>query len=807
MSGLSLFQPDQQVYMPVAPVRFIGIDLGTTNSTIAEIIWEPGGALPVAARCLEVEQETLLQGKIYNIAVPSMVALFKNKVYIGEGAKELRYLANDYGLRFKRNIFYNCKNEIGTSRKYNGAPPGFRSPSEIGSLVLGFLHQAALRENSMTPSRTVVTVPASFQLAQRQDTLSAAANAGLSLAGGDLLDEPVAAFLDYIISNDAGDILVHGKRSNLVVFDFGGGTCDVAVFELHLADRKSPLDIAPLAVSRYHRLGGSDIDLAVLYEVLLPQLMEQNGLSEFDLVYNDKKEYIEPALLGAAEALKISLCREVRRLKEFGKYDGRDKSTVKVINATTYECKQKNRVFRLFNPEMSAAQFEDLLKPFLDRDCLYARETEYRLILSVFAPLQDALDRSGLRPENIDYCLMVGGSSLIPQVTEAVDKFFINSKLLTYADDDQLITSVARGAAFHAFASAALGNSLVRPVLNESIAIRTSAGLLDLVPKDSSIPYPEGDTWGRSNFVVPRTSLVDDVPLRIEILAGEDERKLLEAIWQIPAPVNQGEPLLLEYRYDANQVLELKMHLIRDDEKVDHFSCMIENPLTNVVNPNRTQLLIDELEDELTGGKVERSQHPGKLAKIAQLLADLGQYEKAIDRLRIALLIAGEADADILNKMATYYGEMGDYDSEEKMYRKAAVDANWPGAWFNLSLVQKRRGRLSDALESVAKAIAKEKVAPYRVLRAMLLEKLGDSSETEEELNEALALFNPIPTLSDWELGWYATALRMAGDTEKLKEVEAEIQRRARSRVGDSDIAKDGELPVYKSTSIDIRRP
>ena len=103
-----------------------------------------------------------------------------------------------------------------------------------------FLYQAALKENPMPSTRTVITVPASFQLSQRQDTVEAAAKAGLSLQGGDLLDEPVAAFLDYIITHGTEQILVYGQKTNFVVFDFGGGTCDVAVFELHLADRSAP---------------------------------------------------------------------------------------------------------------------------------------------------------------------------------------------------------------------------------------------------------------------------------------------------------------------------------------------------------------------------------------------------------------------------------------------------------------------------------------------------------------------------------------------------------------------------------------
>jgi tetratricopeptide (TPR) repeat protein len=288
----------------------------------------------------------------------------------------------------------------------------------------------------------------------------------------------------------------------------------------------------------------------------------------------------------------------------------------------------------------------------------------------------------------------------------------------------------------------------------------------------------------------------------VEILAGAEERKLLDKTWEIKPPVSYGEPLLLEYRYNENQVLELNMYLIRDGKKVEQFNVIEENPLTNVVNPEGKQLLIDEMESELTSGKIERTTQPEKLLEIAELQADLGQYEKALDRLKNALKIKGKPDANILNKMAVYYGEMGDHESEEKMYRNAAIDAKWPGAWFNLALAQKRRGKHAEALASVDNAIAKEPAAPYIVLRAMILEKLGEKEQSKKELEDALALFDPVGSLSDWELGWLSTAARMAGDSEKQKEADQEIKGRARRAVSNQSADEERLYPLQKRTSI-----
>ena len=89
------------------------------------------------------------------------------------------------------------------------------------------------------PGRTVVTVPASFQINQREDTIAAAKLAGLSLANYDLLDEPVAALTDYLFTYAGAE--VWDKPQNTVVFDFGGGTCDVFVARLSPADNASPI--------------------------------------------------------------------------------------------------------------------------------------------------------------------------------------------------------------------------------------------------------------------------------------------------------------------------------------------------------------------------------------------------------------------------------------------------------------------------------------------------------------------------------------------------------------------------------------
>lgn len=229
-SDLSLILPLTKVpRTPVRPTRVIGIDLGTTNSTVTELTYVPGEDTP-KARCVEVEQPTR-QGIYIHYLVPSMVAIHQGTVYIGEGAKRLRALAGDpkSELRRHRTIFWDCKNDMGLKRTYAQAPQGYRSAPDIASQVLRYLRDAAALPDGPPVERVVVTVPASFNAAQRQDTLKAALAAGFAVEEGDFLDEPVAAFLNYLANPEVRGILTPGKEQNLLVFDFGGGTCDVAV--------------------------------------------------------------------------------------------------------------------------------------------------------------------------------------------------------------------------------------------------------------------------------------------------------------------------------------------------------------------------------------------------------------------------------------------------------------------------------------------------------------------------------------------------------------------------------------------------
>jgi len=143
-------------------IRALGIDLGTTNSTVAEVVWEPGKA-PVC-NILELTQPTQA-GEYTSPLVPSvLVELPDNKIWIGEGAKRLRAFLQKANLVDEKNLFYETKNDMGLRKTYFRAPERFNHATKIAGHILSFLKNGAQKATNKNHNHIAVTVPASFQL-------------------------------------------------------------------------------------------------------------------------------------------------------------------------------------------------------------------------------------------------------------------------------------------------------------------------------------------------------------------------------------------------------------------------------------------------------------------------------------------------------------------------------------------------------------------------------------------------------------------------------------------------------------------
>lgn len=773
------------------PQRIIahGIDLGTTHSTLCRVSLEPGAYRPAEPQPVTLPQPAPA-GTRYSDFLPSMVALHEGREYVGQGAKDLRALG--HGLVRNRSLFYECKNEIGTSRTYPNAPPGYRNPTDIAGRVLAYIAREGLTGEE--PSQIVVTVPASFQTAQRAATLAACRQAGLDCEHGRLLDEPIAAFIDYAhrYAPDLLDALTEPRK--LLIFDFGGGTCDIALFELERPGPGAPVRAIGRAVSRYHRLGGGDIDLAIVHRVLLPQICRQNGLDDFALSYRDKTLALTPALIAIAEGLKIQMSNTLWQYRQFGKTD-EDCAELVARNPVrvTLDPTELGRPVTLDQPSLTALEFADILAPFLDTELLYARNTEYRLECSVFAPLEDALERAGWEAGMLTEVLLVGGSSLIPAVGDALRRWFPRARLLEYGDRKDAQLAIARGAALQSLALAVTGRSLVEVVAQDDISIATNQGEQALVRRGAVLPCE-----GVFELAVPETAWSEPLDLRLELRAGREKRLLFTGNWMLTPPVRQGQPLRLCYRYDENQVFDFRLQLAEFPESPS-YEGRVENPLSHVVNPNAAQERIDELEEICRG---DPARVDTLMSEVVDLCGELKQYDKAIAHLRALMRRANRPDPYLLNRQAMLEEARGNTPGAVRNYQEAArFSGGWGGPLFNLALLLHRRRDYEAALSALERAMQREERAPYRTL-ALRIRRAQTGADVAEDARALLYDFDPLDALSDWELGWYRAAASLAGDAEAQRRAREEQERRGiRGKNPEAPTDPGGILPDGVATT------
>ncbi|XHC25123.1 MAG: Hsp70 family protein [Phycisphaerales bacterium] len=361
-----------------------GIDLGTTNSVIARSI---GGDIEV------------IKNKNAEIT-PSMVAYDKRGTEIvGAAAKNMfadPRKSPDVQAEFKRVMGQDV------DLRFHGAGLTL-SPEQLSKAVLAELRKAAAERYGDAPPSAVITVPAMFELPQNEATATSARLAGFQHS--QLLQEPVAAAIAYGMepSND---------RSLWLVYDFGGGTFDTSL----VAIRDGQLSVVKHAGDNY--LGGADFDWAIVDEVLLPAIQKRYDIGS--LRRHDKDD--------------LQSLGRIRRLKSFAEeikieLSSRDEVVFYKEGEDVFEDDQGDLVD--LDVSIDREMFEQVIRESIDRSIKIARS---------------AIHDSGYKPDDIEQVLMVGGTTFVPLVREAVKQLGIPLGLKL-----DPMTVVARGAA--AFAS------------------------------------------------------------------------------------------------------------------------------------------------------------------------------------------------------------------------------------------------------------------------------------------------------------------------------------------------------------------
>ena len=361
----------------------IGIDLGTTNSEIAANTGD------------EIEIVKNIFGSEFT---PSVFGIDKSKNKI-VGKKAYEKLFKDTTEEEIRNYCAEVKRIIGTPEKvfFPRINQHF-SAEEISAEILKSLKEDLLRKHPEFPvNAAVITIPASFDTTQADATKRAGNLAGFKYVV--LLQEPIAAAFAYGYSNTG--------NMNILVYDLGGGTFDVAL----ISSKNGRLSV--LSHNGDNFLGGKDIDKIIVKEIILPQIMEQFHCHEFE-ESNPKFKTVFAKLKYCAEVAKIDLSSFPKTTLEVDNI-GKDDSGKEVYLSISF----------------SRSDFEHLIKPLVDTTIELTKKT---------------IREAGITTESIQKIVLVGGPTQIPYIRERLGK---DLKIPVDTSMDPL-TVVARGSCIYA---------------------------------------------------------------------------------------------------------------------------------------------------------------------------------------------------------------------------------------------------------------------------------------------------------------------------------------------------------------------
>lgn len=749
---------------------YVGIDFGT-STTVVSIASKENGEEKIKTLPIKLTQ-ILEDGTIYQSEkLPSVIAWYNGRLLVGEGASNLKYT-----LTKGKNIWFSFKMEIGEdlgAKYYNSEVGGMegvkiRNPKDcvrvffmyLNMLIKKYCHDNGLSDNIMY----AVSIPASFEANQRKELMEALETNGMNISKQSLIDEPNAAFISYILDSEESEkplLISPHYNSKVLVFDFGGGTCDISILEI--GKSTNGLYSKNVAISKFTKLGGDDVDRYITFKYILPRFFEANNVSEDDF-RTKERQYIATQLYKVSERLKILLCKKISNQMyklEIPDYikSSSDKESISI--PVSVETKKGLLIQSEFF--LSTKELVEVMSVFMKSSRIPTSIKGQEEYNNIFMPIESAIKKANVCRSEIDYVLLIGGSAQNPFIQEALKKHFDDSEILVPQD---LQTHVSKGAAIHSLLMNGMNKCIIQPITSEPIFVIT---------KDTTnkVLIPAGTTIPCDTVVIDDLMPTKDHQEAIElpICVGNENKMLFNLKITRSGGFLTTAQVSLALEITADKLLLAKAHCMG-------VSCMVEpqNPFANKELSTEERIVLRaereaNIETERNGGIPTKN----CLITLRKAYEDAGNDFKAAETLEQQNEIY--PNPKDYNLIGVYYHNSGNKDKAIDFFERAlAHNPNdyWPNFNLGNTLFYKDSKRSRQYLNKAYELNPSEPC--INILLGKLDKREGKEAEAKEKFQIAYDRYEQkwkANSLNNSDYGWFASVAEELGKKDKAYEIRS----------------------------------
>ena len=749
-------------------ITYVGIDFGT-STTIVSIATKENGKDKIKTLPIKLTQ-ILEDGTIYQSEkLPSVIAWYNGKLLVGEGASNLKYT-----LTKGKNIWFSFKMEIGEDlgvKYYNseiGSMEGIeiRNPKDcvrvffmyLNMLITKYCKDHGLSENIMY----AVSIPASFEANQRKELIEALESNSMNISKQSLIDEPNAAFISYIHDREDSEkpmLISSHYNSKVLVFDFGGGTCDISILEI--GKSANGLYSKNIAISKFTKLGGDDIDRYITYKYILPRFLEANNVIENEF-RTKERQFIATQLYKVSERLKILLCKRVSNQMDKLEIPDHIKSSIdKESISIPISVETKKGILSQSEFYLSMKELVETMSVFVRKSMIATTIKGQEEYNNIFMPIESVIKKSGVNRSEIDYVLLIGGSAQNPFIQEALKNDFDDSDIFIPQD---LQTHVSKGAAIHSLLMNGMNKCIIQPITSEPIF---------LITKDhtNKVLISAGTTIPCNTVIIDDLMPTKDHQEAIElpICVGSTNKMLFNLKITREGGFLTSAQVTLTLEITADKLLLAKANCMG-------ISCMVEpqNPFANKELSTEERIVLRaereaNLEAERNGGVPTKD----CLINLRKAYEDAGNDFKAAETLEQQNELY--PNPNDFNLIGVYYNNSGNHDKAIEFFERALdYNPNNVHANFNLghTLFYRDRPR---SIKYLTKAYDLDPNHPPTNIILGRLDKMeGKEMAAKEKFQTAYDIFEQrwkTNSLKDSDYGWFASAAEELGKKSKVYEI------------------------------------